>query len=160
MAKLSVDELEFKIFVDWVKSTDWMIGNIPEDRVQEESLRRAIAATKKLLLINPYDVMYRINEETVKLQKLLRRIDDEESVEDIISQALTVSSLLMLFSALKELKDGAHGGDVAESIAFSIRGEIKLYRNGMSDFEDLKNGLSEKVGRIIHVFGKPAGGED
>jgi len=160
MVEIPVDELEFEVFMDWVKATDWMVKNIPEDKIPEEGLKRAIAATMKLLLVNPDSVMYRINEETVKLQKLLRRVDGEESVEDIISQALTVSSLLMLFSALKEIKDGAHGGDVVESIAFSIRGEIKLYRNGMSDFEDLKNGLSEQAGRIIHVFGKPVGGED
>ena len=157
MAKLSVDELEFKIFVDWVKSTDWMIGNIPEDKVQEESLRRAIAATKKLLLVNPYDLMYKIAEEASKLQRLLLRGDTP--VDEIISQALTVSSLLMLFAALKELKNGVHGGDVAEALSFAIKEEVDLYNMGKSDIRQLREGLYEQAGRILYIWVTSGDGE-
>ncbi len=129
-----------------------MAQNIPEERVREESVKRAIAAAKKLLLVTPDEVRWKVVEDAEKLREQLPKI---EQPEELISHVKTISLLLMLLAALMELKNGVHGGDIAEAISFAIREEVESYQQGRGDIEELKKGIDEQMDRILRVYGEP-----
>jgi len=151
-AAVVLPEYYISNFEDHVKGTLWLAQNIPEERVREEGVKRAIAAAKKLMLVTPDEVQQKVVEDAEKLREQLPNI---EQPAELISHAMTISLLLMLLAALKELKNGVHGGDIAEAISFAIREEVEFYRHGRSDIEEFKKGIDEQMDRIIRVYGEP-----
>ena len=151
-APVALPEYYISNFETHVKGTYWLTERIPEGRFREEGVKRAIAAAKKLMLITPDEVQKKVVEEAGKLREQLPKA---EQPAELVSHAMTVSLLLMLLAALEELRDGEHGGDVAEALSFGIREEVEFYRHGRSDIEEFRKGLDEQMDRIIRVYGEP-----
>lgn len=137
-------------FEEHIRSAPWILENIPEERLREEGVKRAIAAARRLTLVSPDEVQQRVVEEAEKLRELMPQITQ---LVDLVSRAMTLSMLLILLAALKELRDGEHGGDVAESISLDIMHEVEWAQKNEVSLDELRSALDERIEEIMRVFG-------
>lgn len=137
-------------FEEHIRSAQWILENIPEERLREESVKRAIAAARRLTLVSPDEVQQRVVEEAEKLRELMPQITQ---LVDLVSRVMTLSMLLILLAALKELRDGEHGGDVAESISLDMMQEVEWAQKNEVSLDQLRSALDEKIEEITRVFG-------
>ncbi|MCS7145356.1 MAG: hypothetical protein RMJ28_07065 [Nitrososphaerota archaeon] len=144
---IQTDPLTLSAFDEAISQTSWLESLHGEGK-RSERIRRALAATEKLVEASPSEVKDVLIRDAEDLKRELESL----TIGELVNALTRITLLLVLLSALRELERGAHGGDVPEILAHSLRDrvlELEAAKDSPEESQRLKIGSETLLNTII-----------